>query len=136
MGGGAAAGGDFDALLVQSQNTGWRGLFKNGRCLALALFASLGGVLYGYNQGVFGQVQVMAEFNHRYSTTVCFRSVSECTSGAEEVVQLSNSTTKGLLTSILELGAFLGSLCAGPLSDIYSRKVRATITHLTLEMTS
>lgn len=50
MGGGAAAGGDFDALLTQRQNEGWRGLFKNGRALGLACFASLGGVLYGYNQ--------------------------------------------------------------------------------------
>lgn len=50
MGGGAAAGGDFDALLTQNQNGGWRGLFNNGRALGLACFASIGGVLYGYNQ--------------------------------------------------------------------------------------
>lgn len=50
MGGGAPAGGDFEALLTQRQNEGWRGLFKNGRALGLACFASLGGVLYGYNQ--------------------------------------------------------------------------------------
>jgi hypothetical protein len=32
----------------------------------LALFASLGGVLYGYNQGVFSSVQVMQSFKNRY----------------------------------------------------------------------
>ena len=69
-GGGAPAGGDFDALLVRQQNQGWRGLFKNGRVFALAMFASLGGVLYGYNQGVFGQVQVMEVFVARYANTV------------------------------------------------------------------
>ncbi|OCF59457.1 galactose transporter [Kwoniella mangroviensis CBS 10435] len=104
MGGGAPAGGDFDALLTETQNAGWRGLFKSGRALSLALFASLGGVLYGYNQGVFGQVQVMYNFEQRYLAT------------------LTNTDTKGLLTSILELGAFLGSLIAGPLADKYSRK--------------
>jgi hypothetical protein len=49
---------------------GWRGLASNGRSILLTLFASLGGVLYGYNQGVFGQVQVMSEFTSRYSETV------------------------------------------------------------------
>ncbi|KIR26193.1 galactose transporter [Cryptococcus deuterogattii 99/473] len=104
MGGGAAAGGDFDALLAQNQNGGWRGLFHNGRALGLACFASIGGILYGYNQGVFGQVQVMYSFEQRYTAT------------------LSNTDTKGLLTSILELGAFLGALMAGPLADRFSRK--------------
>ncbi|EAL17926.1 hypothetical protein CNBL0520 [Cryptococcus deneoformans B-3501A] len=104
MGGGAPAGGDFEALLTQRQNEGWRGLFKNGRALGLACFASLGGVLYGYNQGVFGQVQVMYNFEQRYTAT------------------LTNPDTKGLLTSILELAAFVGALMAGPLSDRYSRK--------------
>ncbi|KAE8540573.1 hypothetical protein D1P53_003524 [Cryptococcus gattii VGV] len=104
MGGGAAAGGDFDALLAQNQNGGWRGLFNNGRALGLACFASIGGILYGYNQGVFGQVQVMYSFEQRYMAT------------------LSNTDTKGLLTSILELGAFLGALMAGPLADRFSRK--------------
>jgi hypothetical protein len=47
MGGGAAAGGEFDALLTNSQDAGWRGLYRNKRCLGLATFASLGGVLYG-----------------------------------------------------------------------------------------
>lgn len=46
-----------------------------------------------------------------------------------------NPTFKGaqslaLLTAILELGAFVGALMAGPLADIYSRKVscKAIIT--------
>lgn len=73
MGGGAAAGGDFEALLVQKGDAGFRGLMKNGKCLGLAMFASLGGVLYGYNQGVFGQVQVMEEFVWRYQSTVSVR---------------------------------------------------------------
>jgi hypothetical protein len=71
-------------------STGLRGLRQNKKCLGFALFASLGGVLYGYNQvrprcyrfalscslttccsqGVFGQVQVMADFEHRFADTV------------------------------------------------------------------
>lgn len=33
-----------------------------------------------------------------------------------------NSTIKGFTTAILELGAFVGALMAGPLADRYSRK--------------
>ncbi|OJJ77798.1 hypothetical protein ASPBRDRAFT_112178 [Aspergillus brasiliensis CBS 101740] len=89
---------------VTGTPTGLAGLVSNKRCLGLALFASLGGVLYGYNQGVFGQVQVMADFEHRFSAT------------------LNNSSTKGLLTGILELGAMVGALSSSPLADKYSRK--------------
>ena len=73
MGGGAAAGGDFDALVAAHDQQGWRGLINNKKALGLATFASLGGVLYGYNQGVFGQVQVMEEFVCRYSDTVSYK---------------------------------------------------------------
>ncbi|KFZ00912.1 hypothetical protein V500_00933 [Pseudogymnoascus sp. VKM F-4518 (FW-2643)] len=105
MVGAVAPAGGFDALLATRDQKGWRGLFHNGKCLGITAFASLGGVLYGYNQGVFSQVQVMAEFENRFNST------------------LSNSTTKGMLTAILELGAFLGALMAGPLADKYSRKL-------------
>jgi hypothetical protein len=70
MGGGAVASGDFDALVAAHDQQGWRGLINNKKALGLATFASLGGVLYGYNQGVFGQVQVMEEFVCRYYDTV------------------------------------------------------------------
>lgn len=35
---------------VTSTPTGLHGLVQNKKCLGLASFASLGGVLYGYNQ--------------------------------------------------------------------------------------
>ena len=35
------------------------------------------------------------------------------------------SQAKGLLTAILELGAFFGSLISGPFADIFSRKASA-----------
>jgi len=107
MGGGAAAGGDFDALVAAHDQQGWRGLINNKKALGLATFASLGGVLYGYNQGVFGQVQVMQEFVCRYHDTL----------GPD-----TNGVKKGMLTAILELAAAVGALMAGPISDIYSRK--------------
>lgn len=89
---------------VTRSPTGLRGLAQNKRCLGLALFASLGGVLYGYNQvrpmsrrdkppiayslivpfiqGVFGQVQVMQDFHHRYASTVSCQCRREYHQGA------------------------------------------------------
>lgn len=43
----AAATGDPDFLAGQGE-TGFKGLIHNPKSLGLALFASLGGVLYGY----------------------------------------------------------------------------------------
>lgn len=50
-----ASMGDPTLFHAHSHESGWRGLFANRRSLAVALFASLGGLLYGYNQGVFGE---------------------------------------------------------------------------------
>jgi hypothetical protein len=49
MGGAAATDGGFAVPVTGA--TGWRGLLENKKALGLATFASLGGVLYGYNQG-------------------------------------------------------------------------------------
>ncbi|KAL1413322.1 hypothetical protein Q8F55_001081 [Vanrija albida] len=100
-------GGTTDAdVLARAGATGWRGLFQNGKVVAITLFSSVGGVLYGYNQGVFGQVQVMENFVDRYYLEL----------------NSDNVARRGLLTAILELGAFLGAFMAGPLADAYSRK--------------
>ncbi|PSR75572.1 hypothetical protein PHLCEN_2v9052 [Hermanssonia centrifuga] len=88
---------------LQGQS-GWAGLVHNKRVFAIAVFASLGGLLYGYNQGVFSGVLGMESFDNRMGDAV------------------SNATTKGWLVSILELGAWFGVLCTGYLADKLSRK--------------
>lgn len=108
MGGGAAADGGF-AIPVHGA-TGWKGLLENKRALGLATFASLGGVLYGYNQGVFAQVQVASDFTRRFPTV------------DETNPQFYDANVKSFLTSILELTAFVGALATGPLADRFSRK--------------
>ncbi|KAI0775288.1 general substrate transporter [Trametes elegans] len=84
--------------------SGWAGLLANARIFAIAVFASLGGLLYGYNQGVFSGVLGMHSFDTRMHSAV------------------DDSGTKGWLVSILELGAWLGVLCTGYLADKLSRK--------------
>ncbi|TFK81254.1 general substrate transporter [Polyporus arcularius HHB13444] len=84
--------------------SGWAGLLANARVFAIAVFASLGGLLYGYNQGVFSGVLNMYSFDQRMASAV------------------NQSGTKGWLVSILELGAWFGVLCTGYLADKLSRK--------------
>jgi hypothetical protein len=40
-------------------------LLKNAKVFGIACFACLGGLLYGYNQGVFSGVLAMTNFNAR-----------------------------------------------------------------------
>lgn len=117
MGGGGAAGADAAFGIPTQGPSGWRGLVQNKKALGLATFASLGGVLYGYNQGVFAQVQVMYSFQLRYSEILGDPSLSQ-----EALDASVDGIRKGLLTSILELGAFVGAIMAGPISDAISRK--------------
>ncbi|EPQ30516.1 uncharacterized protein PFL1_02042 [Pseudozyma flocculosa PF-1] len=85
---------------------GLAGLLKNGRTTSIAVFASLGGLVYGFNQGLFGQILSMNSFAR-----------------ASGVTGIENATLSGLLTSILELGAWVGVLANGYLADRLGRKL-------------
>ncbi|KAH7382657.1 general substrate transporter [Phaeosphaeria sp. MPI-PUGE-AT-0046c] len=105
-GGGGAAG--FDAALQRRQalmgKSGPAALVKNFKVFRIALFACLGGVLYGYNQGMFSGILAMPSF------------------GAQTDGYIDNPTQKGWLTAILELGAWFGALFSGFVAEVLSRK--------------
>jgi hypothetical protein len=88
--------------------TGFAGLFSSPYVATCALFATLGGLLFGYDQGVISVTLVMEQFLGR------FPRVSAEASGA--------GFWKGLMTAMLELGALIGALFAGYLADKLSRK--------------
>ncbi|KAH4031562.1 hypothetical protein JI435_122390 [Parastagonospora nodorum SN15] len=88
--------------------SGFAGLFSSPYVAACALFATLGGLLFGYDQGVISVTLVMDQFLGR------FPRVSAEASGA--------GFWKGLMTAMLELGALIGALFAGYLADKLSRK--------------
>ncbi|KAJ5433641.1 uncharacterized protein N7458_012797 [Penicillium daleae] len=90
--------------------SGVKGLVSNLRTLSIAVFASLGGFVYGYNQGMFGQILSMTSF----SNTVHPESIT-------------NPVSRGLLTAILELGAWVGVLVNGILADALGRQ-KATLS--------
>jgi hypothetical protein len=73
VGGALTGGGDgaafYDAALHRRQalmgKSGARALIKNFRVFSIAAFACIGGVLYGYNQGMFSGVLTMPAFKER-----------------------------------------------------------------------
>lgn len=90
--------------------SGFRGMIANPHITAVAVFASLGGLVYGYNQGMFGQVLSMHSFQ-----------VVSGTSG------IKNSTLSSLITAILELGAWVGVLLNGYSADRLGRKLSVVV---------
>ncbi|PPJ56351.1 hypothetical protein CBER1_00709 [Cercospora berteroae] len=99
----------FDHAALQHRqalqgSSGPAALVKNAKVFGIACFACLGGLLYGYNQGVFSGVLTMYSFD------------------AHMGVWVRNQTKKGWLTAILELGAWVGTLYSGFLAEIISRK--------------
>lgn len=63
-----------------------------------------GGFEYGYQQGVLGQSLVMYRFKDNFPKVI------------------NSSSATGWLTSILQLGGFIGSLSAGVFGEVFSRK--------------
>jgi MFS family permease len=64
--------------------------------------------LTGYNQGVFSGVLVMNSFKDHM--------------GNYDTDRPEDQSRKGWLTSILELGAWLGCLLSGFMAEVFSRK--------------
>lgn len=69
MGAPADATAVYDAALQRRQAlmgaSGARALVKNFKVFRIAAFACIGGVLYGYNQGMFSGVLAMPAFKER-----------------------------------------------------------------------
>ncbi|KAI1459821.1 general substrate transporter [Annulohypoxylon moriforme] len=112
------AGGDtgaavYDAALKRRQDmmgaSGPMALVKNFKVFKIALFACIGGILYGYNQGMFSGVLTMPAFKAHMGEYDPFDDSAD-------------QTKKGWLTAILELGAWVGTLLSGFIAETISRK--------------
>ncbi|GIJ99054.1 hypothetical protein Aspvir_001178 [Aspergillus viridinutans] len=87
---------------------GLRGLISNPFVFLCAACSTLGGLVFGYDQGVVSVILVMDQFLER------FPEVSPNASGA--------GFWKGLMTAMIELGALLGALNQGWIADKISRR--------------
>ncbi|OTA38589.1 hypothetical protein BTJ68_01358 [Hortaea werneckii EXF-2000] len=92
---------------------GFKGIFASYYVALCAVFAALGGLLFGYDQGVVSVILTEDQFLNRFTR------IAEGSGSA--------GFWKGLLTAMIELGALLGALNQGWIADKYSRKYSIVI---------
>ncbi|KAJ5650916.1 Major facilitator-type transporter ecdD [Penicillium longicatenatum] len=92
------------AMTISYGETGIRALLRQPYILFMAVFASIGGMLFGYDQGVISGVLVMNNFGKQFPLLA------------------SNSTLQGWMVAVLTLGAMVGALANGPIADRLSRR--------------
>lgn len=110
-------------VALTGAKTGPLALFNNLKVFGIACFACLGGLLYGYNQGVFSGVLVMHSFQERmYPSGRHFERSRKLIVVSDMGDYVDNKTKMGWLSSILELGAWFGALTSGFSAEALSRK--------------
>ncbi|KAI9926716.1 hypothetical protein MW887_003810 [Aspergillus wentii] len=87
---------------------GLKGLVANPFVFLCAACSTLGGLVFGYDQGVVSVILVMDQFQEQ------FPEIAPGYSGA--------GFWKGLMTAMIELGALIGALNQGWIADKYSRR--------------
>lgn len=85
---------------------GLKGLASNPFVLMCAACSTLGGLIFGYDQGVVSVTLVMDQFLHEFP----------------QVGGAGSGFWKGLLTAMIELGALIGALNQGWIADKISRR--------------
>ncbi|EIW83361.1 general substrate transporter [Coniophora puteana RWD-64-598 SS2] len=83
---------------------GVRGLFENKLILGISCFATLGGFLFGYDQGVVSNILAIESFGAAFPSVYM------------------NASLKGWYVSAMLLCAWFGSLVNGPICDKIGRK--------------
>ncbi|KAI6138512.1 D-xylose-proton symporter [Pisolithus tinctorius] len=91
-------------LTEMGGRAGFKGIFDNAFVLGVTCFATLGGFLFGYDQGVVSNVLAIESF------------------GAAFPKIYMDSNLKGWFVSTLLLAAWFGSLLNGPICDKIGRK--------------
>ncbi|EAW09267.1 sugar porter family MFS transporter [Aspergillus clavatus NRRL 1] len=90
--------------MVDTPQGGFSLIYQNPYLLGVASFSTLGGLLFGYDQGVISGVITMESFGARFPRVY------------------TDSGFKGWFVSTLLLAAWLGSLINGPIADRLGRK--------------
>ncbi|KAJ5210777.1 Major facilitator superfamily domain general substrate transporter [Penicillium cf. griseofulvum] len=93
------------ATVTSAPKSGFALVLENPFLCGVASFSTLGGLLFGYDQGVISGVITMESFGARYPRV------------------FSESGFKGWFVSTLLIAAWAGSLINGPIADRFGRKM-------------
>ncbi|WVQ85574.1 hypothetical protein IAT38_007740 [Cryptococcus sp. DSM 104549] len=101
----------YDSKLLADSlgGNGFSAIFSNPVVLTAAFSACMGGLLFGFDQGILAIVLTMPQFLSRFPAV-------------DPGVARGAAFNKGIMTALLELGALLGALQSGFLADRFSRK--------------
>lgn len=100
---------DSEALAHAIGGNGLKDVFSSGLVLIASFATCMGGLLFGFDQGILTIVLTMKQFLGQFPDI-------------DPDVSSSAAFHKGLMTALLELGALIGALQAGFVADKYSRK--------------
>ncbi|KAK7047610.1 hypothetical protein VNI00_006378 [Paramarasmius palmivorus] len=81
--------------------------------IALALLASIGGFIFGYDTGQISDILLMDDFKRRFAICESPGIADTCTFP---------TVRSGLLVSMLSIGTLVGSLIGAPTADYFGRK--------------
>lgn len=103
---------------------GYKGLVRERYIFSLACLASIGGVLFGYDQGVISGVLVMNNFVRFVDSSVPLpvSSAYVLAQGKRFPSLANNPDLQGWMVSVLTLGAMFGAFVNGPIADRVSRR--------------
>lgn len=99
---------DQDLAVESYGPSGFAGLVASRYVAICASFSAIGGLLFGYDQGVISVILTMDHFLHR------FPEVDGSHAGS--------GFYKGLMTAMITLGAAFGAFNQGWIADAFSRK--------------
>lgn len=88
----------------------------NHRIYMLAIIASMGAIMFGYDLAFIGTAITLAPFKRDF--------------GLDDMTESQTDAFAANIVSLLQAGCFFGSLAAAPISDRYGRKIVLAVTGL------
>lgn len=85
------------------------------RSLVMALFVSMGGLLFGYDTGQISGFQEMSNYLERYGEL------------QDDGSYAFSTVRSGLIVGLLSIGTLIGALVAAPVADMFGRKWSITL---------
>jgi len=95
-----------------------RGQKVTGHAILLALLASMGGFIFGYDTGQISGIVIMDDFKLRFASCAAGVPLADCTF---------NVWREGLIVASLSVGTAIGAICGAPIADRLGRRKAMTV---------